>query len=688
MAFHAYVYLFIALLIAIIYLSIAFYAWQRRSVPGAAGLAILMLAAAGYAVPYIFELNSPNLAAALFWMHVSLPGASLVGPAWLLFAAHYTAQKTVFTPRWILLLVVIPVVTCLVAWTNSLHGLYGTGFQFDPSAQWPVLKWHFGPLYWINFGYAYLTTIAGMLLLLRSAVRRMRVFTNQALLLIVGAFIPALINILFSLGITPIPDMDLTPFSFLVAGVFWSLALFRFRLLDIVPIAREHVLDTMPIGVVVLDRQGRVLDMNPAAGRMLGLPPLEMAGHFLAGLGPAFPFSLAELSSAVEIEKEVRLGADGAGRFLLQRLTPIARHGKGRTGALLLVEDITFRKRAELAERAQHDLAETLREAASDLNVALPLPEMLDRILANLAKFLVFDAAQISVWNGPGEDEPLPPLCRFVTSRPIDERSSSDTVPLGQAYPAPLMEAATASRGPFRVARPALSGGCPASFDRSWVSSALGMPVRARGALIGLALVDRASPDGFSDDELERLELFAGQAAIAIENARLYARLEIRAVQDDLTKVYNRRGLAEIAVAELNRAHRFKHPLGLILFDLDYYKGVNDTYGHAAGDEVLCTVARICRAAIREIDVIGRYGGDEFVVILPECNLEAAAIVAERMRKALESSPIKIGEEELVVTLSAGVAVDLVGHLTLDDLLRQADQALYAAKSAGRNCVR
>jgi len=384
----------------------------------------------------------------------------------------------------------------------------------------------------------------------------------------------------------------------------------------------------------------------------------------------------------------VRLGSDGAVRFLLQSLTPLARHNTGHAGTLLLVEDITFRKRAELARRAQHDLAETLRDTASDLNFALPLPEMLDRILANLAKILVFDAAQIGVWNLPGEDEPLPLLCRFVTSRPISERSLSDIVPVGQAYSAPLLEAAAASRGPFRVPGPALRGGSPASFDRAWVGSALGMPVRAHGALVGLALIDRASPDGFSDDELERLGLFAGQAAIAIENARLYARLEIRAVQDELTKVFNRRGLVEIAVAELNRAHRFKHPLGLILFDLDRYKGVNDTYGHASGDEVLREVARICRAAIREQDVIGRYGGDEFVIVLPECDLEAAVIVADRVRKALESSPIRVGEQELVITLSAGVAVDLVGSLTLDDLLRQADQALYAAKSAGRNCVR
>ena len=456
MALHTFFYLFIAALIAVIYLTIAYYAWQRRSVPGATGLAILMLAAAGYAVPYIFELNSPSLAAALFWMQVSLPGASLVGPAWLLFAVHYTIQKKIFTARWVLLLSVIPVLTCLAAWTNSLHGLYGVDFHFDPAAQWPVLHWTFGPAYWINFGYAYLTTIVGIVLLLRSAVQRMRVFTNQTLFLLAGALIPSVNNILFSLGVTPIPDMDLAPFSFLIAGAFWSLALFRFRLLDIVPVAREQVLDTMPVGVVVLDREGRVLDMNPAAGELLELQPVEMAGRTLIHSSPAFPFSQTELSSPVEFEKEVRLGPDGAPRFLLQRLTPLALRNKARSGALLLVQDITFRKQAELAERAQHDLAEILRGTASDLAFTLPLPEMLDRILANLARILVFDAAQISVWIASDEDEPPSQLCRFVTSRPISER-----VPVGEAYPKSLLEIRNRQSRAFSGGRPCSTGELP-----------------------------------------------------------------------------------------------------------------------------------------------------------------------------------------------------------------------------------
>ncbi len=687
MSFHTFVYLFIALLIAVIYLTIAYYAWQHRSVPGADGLAFLMLAAMGYAVPYIFELSSPSLAAALVWMQVSLPGASLLGPAWLLFAAHYSARQKIFTPRRVLLLITIPILACLAAWTNSLHGLYGADFRYDPAALWPVLKWRFGPVYWINFGYAYLTTIAGMVLLGGSAVRRMRTFTNQTLFLVAGALIPPVINILFSLGITPVPDMDLTPFSFLITGVFWSLALFRFRLLDIVPAAREQVLEFMPVGMVVLDRDGRVLDMNPAACKMLELQPSEMAGRSLVRLGPAFPFSQAELSSPVAIEKEVRLGSDEEPRFLLQRLTPLARRNKTYPGALLLVHDITSRKRVELARRTQHDLVVTLRDTAFDLNITLPLAEMLDRILVNLARILAFDAAQISVWNAPGEDEILPVLCRFVTSRPISERVSSIAL-AGQTYPAPLLEAAAANRGPFRVADPALLGDCPAAFDRGWVRSALGMPIRSHGEVVGLALIDRASQNGFSEAELERLGLFAGQTSFAIENARLLARLEIRALQDDLTKVYNHRGLIEIATAELNRAHRFKHSLGLIVFDIDYFKEFNDAHGYAAGDHVLRAAAKICRAAIRDMDVIGRYGGDEFVIVLPECDLEAAVVVAERVRKALESSPILVGKQERQITLSAGVAVDLVGNLSLDDLLRQADRALYAAKSAGRNCVR
>jgi PAS domain S-box-containing protein len=229
-----------------------------------------------------------------------------------------------------------------------------------------------------------------------------------------------------------------------------GLALFRFRPLDIMPIAREYVLDTMPVGVVVLDRHGRVLDMNPAAGKMLDLPPLAMAGRSLAHLGPAFPFTQTELSSPVEIEKEVRLGPVGKPYFLLQRLTPLALHNRDHTGALLLVQDITARKRAELAERAQHDLAETLRDTASDLNFALPLPEMLDRIWP-IWRILVLAAR--SAFGVPGWMNPCPTV-PFVTSRPIARVSNDASRPW--AYPAPLLQAASTSQGSFRVVNPAL----------------------------------------------------------------------------------------------------------------------------------------------------------------------------------------------------------------------------------------
>lgn len=280
-----------------------------------------------------------------------------------------------------------------------------------------------------------------------------------------------------------------------------------------------------------------------------------------------------------------------------------------------------------------------------------------------------------------------PPVCRFITSRPIAAQvaGSGSSIPF---YPPQALAAVEAGgRAVLRVEQPEQWGGCAGAPERDWVAASLVMVLHAQGEVAGLALIDRAA-GAFEDAEVELLEMYAAQASIAIENARLMARLEIRAVRDDLTRLYNRRGLFEIAANELARAHRFKHPLGLILFDLDHYKEINDTYGHLAGDKVLHMAARVFQGAIREIDSIGRYGGDEFVIILPECDLSAAATVAERVRKALEKQPFDIGGLEISMTLSAGVAADEGGACTLDDLLRQADQALYRAKSAGRNCVR
>ncbi|HEX6767493.1 MAG TPA: diguanylate cyclase [Polyangiaceae bacterium] len=190
-------------------------------------------------------------------------------------------------------------------------------------------------------------------------------------------------------------------------------------------------------------------------------------------------------------------------------------------------------------------------------------------------------------------------------------------------------------------------------------------------------------------DELEAW-LVAGQRIVDLQDRllKVQAELEQRATHDALTGVRNRGSLLEILGRELRRTRRTNSPTGIALFDVDHFKGVNDTHGHPVGDEVLIDVAKRCLGAVRDYDVFGRFGGEEFLVILPGASTANAAAVAERLLKAIARHPVKTAAGDLAISASAGAASTDLGYLDQESLLTAADAALYQAKRDGRACVR
>ena len=171
------------------------------------------------------------------------------------------------------------------------------------------------------------------------------------------------------------------------------------------------------------------------------------------------------------------------------------------------------------------------------------------------------------------------------------------------------------------------------------------------------------------------------------ERKKLQEELRHQATTDELTRVSNRRHFMELAQSEIKRAVRFKRPPAIALIDIDHFKQVNDTFGHAAGDQALVALAKICKKHIREIDVFARFGGDEFILLLPETNQEQAFEVLERVRLALMAQPFDLNGKAVALTISSGIASLAADQVSIDTLLSQADQALYRAKEAGRNKV-
>ena len=189
--------------------------------------------------------------------------------------------------------------------------------------------------------------------------------------------------------------------------------------------------------------------------------------------------------------------------------------------------------------------------------------------------------------------------------------------------------------------------------------------------------------------ELEA-RLRAGKRVVDLQNELIGARetLRIQAMHDSLTQLLNHGAILDSLLGEINRAHRAHQPLSLILADLDGFKNVNDSYGHVVGDQVLVEVARRMRNCLRSYDAIGRYGGEEFLVIMPNSEDSQALQLAERIRLAVSSEPFRLPQVDLTITVSQGVVTWMKPEsVPIEQLIQAADRALYSVKNSGRNGV-
>ena len=212
-------------------------------------------------------------------------------------------------------------------------------------------------------------------------------------------------------------------------------------------------------------------------------------------------------------------------------------------------------------------------------------------------------------------------------------------------------------------------------------------PLISENKLLG-CIVTKSTENVLSNKEIEYLEQLSSQAAITINRANVYAEILKHATLDALTGFYNRRQLDERIKQEVSSARRQKGNLCAIMIDIDYFKSVNDTYGHTAGDLVLKSVSRVIKKQLRDYDIAGRYGGEEFLILLPYTKLDEAKNVAERLRIAVENDFIDISKinsekDKINVTISLGAAQYKNGS----DFIKCADDALYKAKKSGRNKV-
>jgi diguanylate cyclase (GGDEF)-like protein len=390
-----------------------------------------------------------------------------------------------------------------------------------------------GPWYSVNLVYSYAVILAALALICNAARRLGPVIRNQYLLILGGSVISWAASILSEFDIAVWEGLDLTPLSFGLSGILLAFAVIRERFMDLVPVARSHLIETMQDGVLVLDWQNRVVDINPAMEKFLLGGPSAFIGKHAEEIFGNWMEKVKPLLDGIESQTEILAPNDPA-RHLDLRATPLFDQDRRLNGRLIVFREITGQKEVERKLR-----------------------------IAN---------------------------------------------------------------------------------------------TRMQSQLLEIGL--------------------------------LQSRLREQAIRDPLTNLFNRRYLEETLDRELARAARESYPVCLIMIDIDHFKQVNDTHGHEAGDLVLKAIANALASQSRRGDFACRFGGEEFIVVMPNLSLEVARARAEDLRQTLNSLRVFHEQTEMTVTFSMGIAVHPADGATRDAVLRAADLAMYAAKEAGRNHIR
>jgi len=366
-------YIIPMLVAAVVSAALSAYVWRRRNAaPGATALALLMLALTEWLLAEVLCLVSSDLSSRLIWAKVEYIGIVSVPVLWLAFALQYIGRQGWLTRRNLVLLAICPIITLLLTWTNEAHGLIWAEFSLYQHGSAMLSAKTYGVWFWIQMVYSYALVLTGAILVVQWAILSFQLYRRQAVVMLIGALVPLAGNMPYVLHWGSVQGIDPTPLAFTVCGLMLALGLFRFRLLDIVPVARDTVINSMNDGLIVLDAQDRIVDMNPSFQGIITSSPSMVIGQPVAQILPFWTDLTEQHREATEVQSEVTFDKSEKRYYYDIRISPLYSRRGSIAGRIVMLHDITERKNMaetiQESERRYRELVENMSEGLAAID--------------------------------------------------------------------------------------------------------------------------------------------------------------------------------------------------------------------------------------------------------------------------------------------------------------------------------
>ncbi|MCB1316406.1 MAG: diguanylate cyclase [Leptospiraceae bacterium] len=454
----------------------------------------------------------------------------------------------------------------------------------------------------------------------------------------------------------------------------------------------QGIFELLPSGVILLNHQGRVLRLNGTARKILQLDHQDIRGHALEadrwkaqrvdGSSVALeesPFLLSLHDN--QIHKEM-LYLESVQRYMLVNAQPLQIRSAGRTSQLVIATftDINEQYRGHQRMQGAIELNNEINRLLTDLLTERGAKETIQTALSGVSELTDADFATIGTFD---MDTNTVLFDNFFSTEDPAMQPESFRVPLEDLPCSPDPDkAGMLQPGSYDHE----DGPWMPEFMRTGLRTFLCAPIYSEDALLGVVYLFRRVPAPFTQEDIANMHNLTPVLSAAISKSGYEKKLNELATTDPLTGLANRRTFFTELEAEMERSRRYATPISLLMLDLDHFKLINDRFGHLAGDEVLCEVARIMRERTRKTDVVARTGGEEFMILLPESRLAGAIRTAQKLRQSIEELIVQYYDQSVQVTVSIGAA-ELGATETLHEFYARLDGLLYRSKNSGRNQI-